>query len=84
MYANALYTGIQHAMHIYPTIQEFIPSTLGQLKPSEQTSSKFRFARANRKMSEIDPDHKLVTMDADFGVGRWTPARDLSEFGVCC
>jgi pyruvate/2-oxoglutarate dehydrogenase complex dihydrolipoamide dehydrogenase (E3) component len=33
MYAKAPYTVLQHAMHIHPTIAEFIPTILGDLKP---------------------------------------------------
>jgi pyruvate/2-oxoglutarate dehydrogenase complex dihydrolipoamide dehydrogenase (E3) component len=33
MYAKASYTVLQHAMHIHPTVSEFIPTILGDLKP---------------------------------------------------
>ena len=33
MYANAPYAVMQHAMHIHPTVSEFIPTMLGDLKP---------------------------------------------------
>jgi pyruvate/2-oxoglutarate dehydrogenase complex dihydrolipoamide dehydrogenase (E3) component len=33
MYAKAPYTVIQRAMHIHPTVSEFIPTMLGKLKP---------------------------------------------------
>jgi pyruvate/2-oxoglutarate dehydrogenase complex dihydrolipoamide dehydrogenase (E3) component len=33
MYANALYTVIQRAMHIHPTASELIPTMLGELEP---------------------------------------------------
>jgi pyruvate/2-oxoglutarate dehydrogenase complex dihydrolipoamide dehydrogenase (E3) component len=33
MYAKASYTVMQRAMHIHPTVSEFIPSVLGDLKP---------------------------------------------------
>jgi pyruvate/2-oxoglutarate dehydrogenase complex dihydrolipoamide dehydrogenase (E3) component len=33
MYAKAPYTVIQRAMHIHPTVSEFIPTMLGDLKP---------------------------------------------------
>lgn len=33
MYAGAPYTTIQHAMHIHPTVSEFLPTLLGDLKP---------------------------------------------------
>jgi pyruvate/2-oxoglutarate dehydrogenase complex dihydrolipoamide dehydrogenase (E3) component len=33
MYAKAPYTVLQHAMHIHPTVAEFIPTILGDLKP---------------------------------------------------
>ena len=33
MYAKAPYTVIERAMHIHPTVAEFIPSTLGDLAP---------------------------------------------------
>ncbi|MBI1924344.1 FAD-containing oxidoreductase [Candidatus Poribacteria bacterium] len=35
MYAKAPYTVIQRAMHIHPTVAEFIPTVLGDLKPLE-------------------------------------------------
>ncbi|HWZ91180.1 MAG TPA: hypothetical protein VNW92_20105, partial [Polyangiaceae bacterium] len=33
MYAGAPYTVIQRAMHIHPTVAEFIPTLLAGLKP---------------------------------------------------
>jgi pyruvate/2-oxoglutarate dehydrogenase complex dihydrolipoamide dehydrogenase (E3) component len=33
MYARAPYTVMQRAMHIHPTVSEFIPTMLGQLRP---------------------------------------------------
>ena len=33
MYANAPYSVMQRAMHIHPTVSEFIPTMLGDLKP---------------------------------------------------
>jgi pyruvate/2-oxoglutarate dehydrogenase complex dihydrolipoamide dehydrogenase (E3) component len=33
MYANAAYTRIKHAVHIHPTVSEFIPTLLGELQP---------------------------------------------------
>jgi pyruvate/2-oxoglutarate dehydrogenase complex dihydrolipoamide dehydrogenase (E3) component len=33
MYAKAPYTVLQRAMHIHPTVSEFIPTTLGDLSP---------------------------------------------------
>jgi pyruvate/2-oxoglutarate dehydrogenase complex dihydrolipoamide dehydrogenase (E3) component len=33
MYAKAPYTVIQRAMHVHPTVSEFIPTMLGALKP---------------------------------------------------
>jgi pyruvate/2-oxoglutarate dehydrogenase complex dihydrolipoamide dehydrogenase (E3) component len=33
MYAKAPYTVIQRAMHIHPTVSEFIPTMMGELKP---------------------------------------------------
>jgi pyruvate/2-oxoglutarate dehydrogenase complex dihydrolipoamide dehydrogenase (E3) component len=33
MYAKAPYTVIQRAMHIHPTVAEYLPTVLGQLKP---------------------------------------------------
>jgi pyruvate/2-oxoglutarate dehydrogenase complex dihydrolipoamide dehydrogenase (E3) component len=33
MYAKAPYTVMQRAMHIHPTVSEFIPTMLGDLKP---------------------------------------------------
>jgi pyruvate/2-oxoglutarate dehydrogenase complex dihydrolipoamide dehydrogenase (E3) component len=33
MYAKAPYTVMQRAMHIHPTVSEFIPTMLGELKP---------------------------------------------------
>ena len=32
MYAKAPYTVLQRAMHIHPTVSEFIPTMLGDLK----------------------------------------------------
>jgi hypothetical protein len=33
MYAKAPYTVIQRAMHVHPTVSEFIPTMLSTLKP---------------------------------------------------
>jgi hypothetical protein len=33
MYAKAPYTVLQRAMHIHPTVAEFIPTMLDDLKP---------------------------------------------------
>jgi pyruvate/2-oxoglutarate dehydrogenase complex dihydrolipoamide dehydrogenase (E3) component len=33
MYAKAPYTTMQRAMHIHPTVSEFIPTMMGELKP---------------------------------------------------
>ena len=33
MYAKAPYTVMQRAMHIHPTVSEFIPAMMGDLKP---------------------------------------------------
>jgi pyruvate/2-oxoglutarate dehydrogenase complex dihydrolipoamide dehydrogenase (E3) component len=33
MYAKAPYTVLQRAMHIHPTVSEFIPTMMGELKP---------------------------------------------------
>jgi pyruvate/2-oxoglutarate dehydrogenase complex dihydrolipoamide dehydrogenase (E3) component len=33
MYAKAPYTVLQRAMHIHPTVSEFIPTMLGDLQP---------------------------------------------------
>ena len=33
MYAKAPYTLLQRAMHIHPTVSEFIPTMLGDLRP---------------------------------------------------
>jgi pyruvate/2-oxoglutarate dehydrogenase complex dihydrolipoamide dehydrogenase (E3) component len=33
MYAKAPYTVMQRAMHIHPTVSEFVPTMLGELKP---------------------------------------------------
>ncbi len=35
MYAKVPYTVVQRAMHIHPTVAEFIPTVLGELKPLE-------------------------------------------------
>ena len=32
MYAKAPYTVLQRAMHIHPTVSEFVPTMLGDLK----------------------------------------------------
>jgi pyruvate/2-oxoglutarate dehydrogenase complex dihydrolipoamide dehydrogenase (E3) component len=37
MYARAPYTVIKRAMHIHPTVSEFLPTILGQLKPLEKS-----------------------------------------------
>jgi pyruvate/2-oxoglutarate dehydrogenase complex dihydrolipoamide dehydrogenase (E3) component len=36
MYADGPYTTLQRAMHIHPTVAEFIPTLLGDLKPLDQ------------------------------------------------
>ena len=33
MYAKAPYTVLQRAVHIHPTVSEFIPTMLGDLRP---------------------------------------------------
>ena len=33
MYAKAPYTVMQRAVHIHPTVSEFLPTMLGDLKP---------------------------------------------------
>ena len=33
MYAKAAYTVVQRAMHIHPTVAEFIPTMMGKLRP---------------------------------------------------
>jgi len=33
MYAKAPYTVIQRAMHIHPTVAEYLPTVLGKLEP---------------------------------------------------
>ena len=38
MYAKAPYTVLQRAMHIHPTVAEFIPTILGDLAPLETAS----------------------------------------------
>jgi len=35
MYAKAPYTVIQRAMHIHPTVAEYLPTVLSKLKPFE-------------------------------------------------
>jgi uncharacterized membrane protein YecN with MAPEG domain len=35
MYAKAPYTVLQRAVHIHPTVAEFIPTILGDLAPLE-------------------------------------------------
>ena len=42
MYAKAPYTVITHAMHIHPTVAEFIPSLLGDLAPLSAESASDR------------------------------------------
>ena len=37
MYAKAPYTVLQRAMHIHPTVAEFIPTMLGDLAPLPAT-----------------------------------------------
>jgi len=34
MYAKAPYTVVQRAMHIHPTVAEFLPTVLSKLEPS--------------------------------------------------
>jgi hypothetical protein len=36
MYAKAPYTVIQRAMHIHPTVAEYLPTVLSKLEPFEQ------------------------------------------------
>src|SRR5260370_29711245 len=38
MYAKAPYTVLQRAVHIHPTVAEFIPTVLGQLAPLAEQS----------------------------------------------
>jgi pyruvate/2-oxoglutarate dehydrogenase complex dihydrolipoamide dehydrogenase (E3) component len=33
LYTKAPYTVMQRAMHIHPTVSEFIPTIMGELKP---------------------------------------------------
>jgi uncharacterized membrane protein YecN with MAPEG domain len=33
MYAKAPYTLVQHAMHIHPTVAEYLPTILSKLEP---------------------------------------------------
>ena len=40
MYAKAPYTVLQRAMHIHPTVAEFIPSILGDLTPLPELASR--------------------------------------------
>jgi pyruvate/2-oxoglutarate dehydrogenase complex dihydrolipoamide dehydrogenase (E3) component len=40
MYAKAPYTVLQRAMHIHPTVAEFIPTILGDLAPLPEPSSR--------------------------------------------
>jgi len=35
MYAKAPYTVLQQAMHIHPTVSEFLPTMVGELRPLE-------------------------------------------------
>jgi pyruvate/2-oxoglutarate dehydrogenase complex dihydrolipoamide dehydrogenase (E3) component len=39
MYAKAPYTVMQRAMHIHPTVSEFLPVMMGALKPLEERTS---------------------------------------------
>jgi pyruvate/2-oxoglutarate dehydrogenase complex dihydrolipoamide dehydrogenase (E3) component len=34
MYADAPYTVVQRAMHIHPTVAEFLPTLFGKLEPA--------------------------------------------------
>src|SRR5436309_3281652 len=45
MYAKAPYTVMQRAVHIHPTVAEFIPTMLGDLKPLPESQAP---ARDNR------------------------------------
>jgi pyruvate/2-oxoglutarate dehydrogenase complex dihydrolipoamide dehydrogenase (E3) component len=38
MYAKALYTVVQRAMHIHPTVAEYLPTILSKLEPFVQGS----------------------------------------------
>jgi pyruvate/2-oxoglutarate dehydrogenase complex dihydrolipoamide dehydrogenase (E3) component len=40
MYAKAPYTLLQRAMHIHPTVSEFIPTVLGDLAPLPESASR--------------------------------------------
>ena len=54
MYAKAPYTVIQRAMHIHPTVAEFLPTILSKLKPlttDEQDHSEGREKDASRAVS---------------------------------
>jgi hypothetical protein len=39
MYAKAPYTVLQRAMHIHPTVSEFVPTILGDLAPLPEPAS---------------------------------------------
>ena len=38
MYAKAPYPVLQRAMHIHPTVSEYVPTLLGELSPSADPS----------------------------------------------
>jgi pyruvate/2-oxoglutarate dehydrogenase complex dihydrolipoamide dehydrogenase (E3) component len=38
MYARAPYPVVQRAMHIHPTVSEYVPTLLGELSPSADPS----------------------------------------------
>jgi pyruvate/2-oxoglutarate dehydrogenase complex dihydrolipoamide dehydrogenase (E3) component len=39
MYAKAPYTVIQRAMHIHPTVSEYLPTILAKLEPMQNSQS---------------------------------------------
>jgi pyruvate/2-oxoglutarate dehydrogenase complex dihydrolipoamide dehydrogenase (E3) component len=50
MYAKAPYTVIQRAMHIHPTVSEYLPTILGKLEPFAQEESTRSNLRLSKKM----------------------------------
>jgi hypothetical protein len=52
MYAKAPYSVIQHAMHIHPTVPEFLPTVLGQLKAASANAGSISVTRVSSSMAD--------------------------------
>jgi pyruvate/2-oxoglutarate dehydrogenase complex dihydrolipoamide dehydrogenase (E3) component len=60
MYAKAPYTVMQRAMHIHPTVSEFIPTMIGELKPLQCDARK-----SSRKMNMPERVDKTQQLGKD-------------------